>query len=99
MNFLLQLLMSCISAQGSALLEGEERVEVRAGEELRLSCNTQSDLTHCQIEDPAEEAFIFRSDSVYVYQDGRLSYHGEDPRKDCGIRIGNVKESDNGNWT
>ena len=92
--------MSCISAQGSALSKGgwlRERVEVRAGEELRLTCNTQSDLQFCQFEDPAEEMFILSSDSVY--QDGRLSYHGEDPRKDCGIRIGNIKESDNGNWT
>ena len=43
------------------------------------------------------ETFILNSDSVY--QDGRLSYHGKDPKKDCGIRIGNVTESDNGNWT
>ena len=78
-------------------MAGLESVEVRAGEEARLSCTTEADLAFCQFEDPAGETFILNSDSVY--QDGRLSYHGKDPKKDCGIRIGNVKESDNGNWT
>jgi len=91
------LLAVIIQAQASVSVAGLESVEVRAGEEAMLSCTTQSDLAFCQFEDPAGETFILSSDSVY--QDGRLSYHGKDPKKDCGIRIGNVKESDNGNWT
>ena len=76
---------------------GLESVEVRAGEEARLSCTTQSELEFCQFEDPAGETFILKEGAAY--QSGRLSYHGEDIKKDCGIRIANVQESDNGNWT
>ena len=78
-------------------MSGLESVEVRAGEEARLTCTTQSDLEFCQFEDPAGESFIMSVGGSY--QDGRLSYHGEDPKKECGIRIENVRESDNGNWT
>jgi len=91
------LLAVIIQAQGSASVAGLESVEVRAGEEARLSCSTQSDIEFCQFEDPAGESFIMREG--LDYQAGRLSYHGEDPKKECGIRIGNVKESDNGKWT
>ena len=87
----------CISAHGSVSVAGLESVEVRAGEEARLTCTTQSDLEFCQFEDPAGESFIMSVGGSY--QDGRLSYHGEDPKKECGIRIENVRESDNGNWT
>ena len=70
---------------------------MRAGEEARLSCSTKSDIEFCQFVDPAGESFIMKEG--LDYQGGRLSYHGEDPKKECGITIGNVKESDNGNWT
>ena len=70
---------------------------MRAGEEARLSCTTQSDLEFCQFEDPAGESFIMREG--LACQVGRLSYHGENPKKECGIRIENVQEADNGMWT
>jgi len=91
------LLAVIIQAHGSVSVAGLESVEVRAGEEARLSCTTQSELEFCQFEDPAGETFILKEGAAY--QSGRLSYHGEDIKKDCGIRIANVQESDNGNWT
>ena len=78
-------------------MTGLESVEVRAGEEARLSCGTQSDIVLCLFEDPAGESFLMEEGKDY--QSGRLSYHSEDPKKECGIRIGNVQESDNGKWT
>ena len=87
----------CISAHGSVSVAGPESVEVRAGEEAILSCTTQSEMEFCQFEDPAGETFILKEGTTY--QSGRLSYHGQDPKKECGIRIENVQESDNGNWT
>jgi len=91
------LLAVIIQARGSVSVAGLESVEVRAGEEARLSCTTQSDLEFCQFEDPAGESFIMREG--LAYQGGRLSYHGENPKKECGIRIENVQEADNGMWT
>ena len=78
-------------------MAGLESVEVRAGEEARLSCSTESDIEFCQFEDPAGESFIMRDG--LDYQSGRLFYHGENLKKECGIVIRNVQESDNGEWT
>jgi len=91
------LLAVIIQAHGSVSVAGLESVEVRTGEEAILSCTTQSELEFCQFEDPAGETFILKEGAAY--QSGRLSYHGQDPKKECGIRIENVQESDNGNWT
>lgn len=91
------LLAVIIQAHGSVSVAGPESVEVRAGEEAILSCTTQSEMEFCQFEDPAGETFILKEGTTY--QSGRLSYHGQDPKKECGIRIENVQESDNGNWT
>jgi len=79
-------------------VSGLESVEVREGEEARLTCSTSSaDIVFCQFEDPSGKSFIMKEN--LPYEDGRLTYHGEDPTKDCGIRIANVRESDNGKWT
>ena len=73
-------------------------MEVREGEEARLSCTTSSaDIQFCQFENPEGKSFIMSKN--LPYEDGRLTYHGEDITKECGIRIANVRESDNGKWT
>merc|ERR1711988_48527 len=66
--------------------------------EARLSCSTSSaDIAFCQFEAPSGKSFIMSKN--LPYEDGRLTYHGEDPSKECGIRIASVKEEDNGKWT
>ena len=88
----------CVSAQCEVSVSGLQSVEVRAGEEARLSCSTSSaDIQFCLFEDPAGQSFIMTKD--LPYEGGRLTYHGEDTKRECGIRIANVKESDNGKWT
>ena len=78
-------------------MTGLESVEVRAGEEARLSCSIQSDIVLCLFEDPAGESFLMEEGKDY--QSGRLSYYRENLKNECGIRIGNVQETDNGKWT
>ena len=79
-------------------VEGLESVEVLTGEEAILSCTTQSDIYLCQFGKPSgEEIVVTTQGMIAIY--GRLSYHGEDPKKDCGIKISNVQEVDNGTWT
>jgi len=92
------LLAVIIQAQGEVSVNGLESVEVREGEEARLSCTTSSaDIQFCQFENPEGKSFIMSKN--LPYEDGRLTYHGEDITKECGIRIANVRESDNGKWT
>jgi len=92
------LLAVIIQAQCEVSVSGLESVEVRAGEEARLSCSTSSaDIAFCQFEAPSGKSFIMSKN--LPYEDGRLTYHGEDPSKECGIRIASVKEEDNGKWT
>jgi len=92
------LLAVIIQAQCEVSVSGLQSVEVRAGEEARLSCSTSSaDIQFCLFEDPAGQSFIMTKD--LPYEGGRLTYHGEDTKRECGIRIANVKESDNGKWT
>jgi len=92
------LLAVIIQAQCEVSVSGLESVEVREGEEARLTCSTSSaDIVFCQFEDPSGKSFIMKEN--LPYEGGRLTYHGEDPTKDCGIRIANVRESDNGKWT
>jgi len=92
------LLAVIIQAQCEVSVSGLQSVEVREGEEARLTCSTSSaDIVFCQFEDPSGNSFIMKEN--LPYEDGRLTYHGENPTKDCGIRIANVRESDNGKWT
>lgn len=92
------LLAVIIQAHGEVAVNGLESVEVREGEEARLSCTTSSaDIQFCQFDDPSGKSFIMKKN--IPYEDGRLTYHGEDESRECGIRIANVKESDNGKWT
>ena len=76
---------------------GEASVEVRGGEVAKLSCSTPSDIVFCTFVDPSGESFNMLGG--LNYEDGRISYLGEDAKKDCGIVIKNVQEKDNGEWT
>jgi len=76
---------------------GEASVEVRGGEVAKLSCSTPSNIAFCTFVDPSGESFNMVGG--LNYEDGRISYLGEDAKKDCGIVIKNVQEKDNGEWT
>ncbi len=49
------------------------------------------------------ENFLFNPNESYfvqdiTYEDGRIAFFGSNPEKECGIKINNVAESDNGQW-
>ena len=85
-----------ISAQCEVPVEGLESVEVREGEEAILSCTTPSDILFCTCRSPTDETFVMKAG--VPYEGGRIVYHGTDEQKECGLKITDVKEKDNGEW-
>jgi len=75
---------------------GLENVEVREGDEAILSCTTPSNILVCLFVTPTGE--IKPMTPGINYEDGRIIFHGENKEKECGIKITNVKEADNGEW-
>jgi len=90
------LLAVLVQAQCEVPVEGLESVEVREGEEAILSCTTPSDILFCTFRSPTDETFTM-SPGI-PYEDGRIVYHGTDEKKECGLKITDVKEKDNGEW-
>jgi len=90
------LLAVLVQAQCEVPVEGLESVEVREGEEAILSCTTPSDILFCTFRSPTDETFTMKPG--IPYEEGRIVYHGADEKKECGLKITNVKEKDNGEW-
>jgi len=90
------LLAVLVQAQCEVAVEGLESVEVREGEEAILSCTTPSDILFCTFRSPTDETFTMKPG--IPYEEGRIVYHGSDEKKECGLKITNVKEKDNGEW-
>jgi len=90
------LLAVLVQAQCEVAVEGLESVEVREGEEAILSCTTPSDILFCTFRSPTDETFTMKPG--IPYEEGRIVYHGADEKKECGLKITNVKEKDNGEW-
>jgi len=90
------LLAVLVQARCEVPVEGLESVEVREGEEAILTCTTPSDILFCTFRSPTDETFIMSPD--IPYENGRIVYHGDNPKKDCGLKITNVQEIDNGEW-
>jgi len=90
------LLAVLVQAQCEVPVEGLESVEVREGEEAILSCTTPSDILFCTFRSPSDETFNMKPG--LPYEDGRIVYHGTDEKKECGLKVTNVKEKDNGEW-
>jgi len=90
------LLAVLVQAQGEVPVEGLESVEVREGEEAILSCTTPSDILFCTFRSPTDETFTMAKS--IPYEEGRIVYHGTDEKRECGMKITNVKEKDNGEW-
>lgn len=75
---------------------GRARVEVKEGEAAELSCTTPLDIAFCTFFDPSGESLNMQPG--IRYEDGRITYLGNDQKKDCGVKINNVQEKDNGEW-
>jgi len=75
---------------------GNARVEVREGEAAELSCTTESEIVFCTFMDPSGKSLNMLPS--LNYEDGRISFLGTDPKTQCGVKINNVQEKDNGEW-
>jgi len=75
----------------------QKSIEVRTGDEAHLSCTTSSEIAFCTFKSPSGDSHILRKG--IKYEDGRITYFGEDTATECGVKISNVLEKDNGVWT
>ena len=72
-------------------------VHVKVGEQIVLSCRTASeDIRVCEFIDPSGEHWVLATD--INYEDGRISYIGNDTKKVCGLRINSMQPKDSGIW-
>ena len=72
-------------------------VHVKAGERVILSCNTESEDTKvCEFMDPSGE--LWQMTPGLTYDDGRLSYPGDDIKNTCQLKIDQTQEKDHGVW-
>jgi len=91
------LLAVLVNAEGNVPVSvGKASVEVREGESAELSCTTTTDIVFCTFVDPSGETINMLP--TINYESGRISFLGTDPKKDCGVKINNVQEKDNGEW-
>jgi len=73
----------------------QKSVEVRPGDEARLSCATSSPVAFCAFSSPGGDNYILQTGLVY---DGdRISKDGEEEGV-CAVKITNIQEKDNGVW-
>ena len=72
--------------------------KVRTDDLAELSCSTSPshNIQFCVFTKPDGTSFILKKN--FTYEDGRLTYAGEDESTDCGVRILGVEEKDNGEW-
>jgi len=76
--------------------QAQQSIEVRTGDEAKLSCTTSSDIQFCAFTAPDGTNFFLKKN--IPYEDGRITYAGEDESTDCAVRIASVEEKDNGEW-
>jgi len=86
-----------VQAQSEVAVQAPENVEVKEGEEAILECSTTSVISFCTFITPTGQTFIMKKGLAYG-DNKRIEFHGEDEAKDCGLRIKEVKEKDNGDW-
>jgi len=91
------ILLAVIFQAHCSVSVSEKSIEVRTGDEAQLSCTTSSNIRFCQFKSPSGEPFIL--EKGIQYEDGRITYDGEDSNTECGVKITNVMEKDNGQWT
>ena len=97
----LHIYISAAHAMVSVGLEQDDNqaapLHVKAGERAVLSCNTESeDVKTCEFIDPSGEHW--RMIFGIKYEDGRLSYPGDDIKNTCELKINQSQEKDHGVW-
>lgn len=87
-----------IKANGNQVdVTSKESVSVRPNEEADLLCTTNTEILACMFESPQGNQYTVIKG---LFNDGgRINYLGEDNKRDCGIKISNVKDSDHGEWS
>jgi len=91
------ILLAVIFQANCEVSVSQKSIEVRTGDEAHLSCTTSSEIAFCTFKSPSGDNHILRKD--IKYEDGRITYFGEDTATECGVKISNVLEKDNGVWT
>jgi len=86
-----------VQAQSEVSVQAPGNVEVKEGEEAILRCTTPSDILFCTFTSPEGKTMNMKKGLAYG-DNGRIEFHGEDETKECGLRIIDVKEKDNGEW-
>ena len=72
-------------------------VQVESGEQEIFICNTALNaIKVCVFVDPSGERTRFASD--IKYDDGRLSYFGDNNNNTCGLKIDSIQQKDSGIW-
>eukprot|EP00095_Tigriopus_kingsejongensis_P001483 maker-scaffold124_size330879-snap-gene-1.22 protein:Tk01483 transcript:maker-scaffold124_size330879-snap-gene-1.22-mRNA-1 annotation:"fasciclin-3 precursor" len=85
-----------VLAQNLDLSKNHEGVTVSEGEQVDLVCTASTETKGCSFTEPSGEVYsIFEGAR---YQRGRISHFGN-TGFDCGIRISDIKDADNGQWT
>jgi len=91
------ILLAVIFQANCEVSVSQKSIEVRTGDEAHLSCTTSSEIAFCTFKSPSGDNHILRKG--IKYEDGRITYFGEDTATECGVKISNVLEKDNGVWT
>jgi len=74
---------------------GNPSIQVKQGEEALLSCDTKESILFCTFTSPTGESFNMIPDLKYK---NRYEFHGVNTQEDCGIKITDVQDEDNGDW-
>lgn len=91
------LLAVIINAQAEVPVKvGEASVDVATGEAAELSCTTTAEILFCTFTDPTGNMLPVKAG--VNYDNNRITFLGSDPKKDCGVKIDNVQDKDNGEW-
>lgn len=85
-----------LSGVSTQLTQNHESVVVTEGESMDLLCSANSGAKACSFSSPGGDVFVMFEGANY--DGGRVEQYGNTPN-DCGARVINVAEKDNGQWT
>ena len=77
------------------LNQNMKQVTVAVGESADLICSADVTPRFCTFTDP--QGTVFNLGKGANYENGRITYHVNGDL-DCGVRINNMEEKDNGEW-
>jgi len=80
---------------GELIVDAEAEVSIRLNDEADLTCTTSGNrIAVCTFISPNRESFTRTPGLKYP----RVTYMTDDPDNSCSMKIGSVKEEDNGEW-